>query len=85
MKAVTYGNAKKNLKALIQQVCKDSEPAVIISDRSKDKAVLISLEDYQALEETAYLLNSPANRLHLEKSIKQAHCGELIDFLAEDL
>jgi PHD/YefM family antitoxin component YafN of YafNO toxin-antitoxin module len=35
MKAVTYNNAKKNLKALIEEVCKDSEPAVILSDRTK--------------------------------------------------
>jgi antitoxin YefM len=84
MKAVTFNNAKKNLKALIEQVYKDSEPAVIVSDRVKDKAVLISFEDYQAMEETAYLLSLPANRAHLEKSFKQAQCGELIDFPAED-
>jgi antitoxin YefM len=85
MKAVTYTDAKKNLKALIQKVCKDSEPAVIVSDRVKEKAVLISFEDYQAMEETAYLLGSPANRAHLEKSLKQAQCAKLIDFPAEDL
>ena len=85
MKAVTYTDAKKNLKSLIAEVCKDSEPAVIVSDRSKDRAVLISLEDYQAMEETAYLLSSPANRAHLEKSLNQAQCAKLIDFPAEDL
>jgi antitoxin YefM len=85
MKAVTYNNAKKNLKALIAEVCKDSEPAVIVSDRTKDKAVLVSFEDYQAMEETAYLLSSPANRAHLEKSLKQVQCAKLVDFPAEDL
>jgi len=85
MKAVTYSNARKNLKALIQEVCKDSEPAVIVSDHTKDQAVLISLEDYQALEETAYLLSSPANRAHLERSLNQAQQGRLVGFPAEDL
>jgi antitoxin YefM len=85
MKAVTYNNAKKNLKTLIEEVCKDSEPTVIVSDRIKDKAVLISFEDYQAMEETAYLLSSPANREHLEKSLKEAVCGKLVDFSAESL
>ncbi|MFZ2632088.1 MAG: type II toxin-antitoxin system Phd/YefM family antitoxin [Desulfosalsimonadaceae bacterium] len=52
------------------------------SNRTKEQAVLISLEDYQAMEETAYLLSSPANRAHLEKSLKEAQHGKLIDFSA---
>jgi antitoxin YefM len=85
MKAVTYTNAKKNLKALIHQVCKDSEPAVIVSSRTKDQAVLISVEDFQAMEETAYLLSTPANRAHLERSLKQAAEGKLVDYRSDDL
>jgi antitoxin YefM len=85
MKAVTYTDARKNLKALIQTVCQNSEPAVIVSSRSKDQAVLISLEDYQAMEETAYLLSSPANRAHLERSLGQAASGRLVTFPVEDL
>ena len=85
MKAVTYTNAKKHLKALIKDVCNNSEPAVIVSSRDKEQAVLISLEDYQAMEETAYLLSSPANRAHLEESLKQADQGKLVTFPAEDL
>ncbi|BBO87757.1 type II toxin-antitoxin system Phd/YefM family antitoxin [Desulfosarcina ovata] len=85
MKAVTYTDARKNLKALIQEVCKNSESAVIVSSRSKDQAVLISLEDYQAMEETAYLLRSPANREHLERSLKEAQSGKLVTFPTENL
>jgi len=80
MRAVTYSDAKKNLKALIHTVCKDSEPAIIVSTQSEDQAVLISLEEYQAMEETSYLLSSPANREHLEKSLKQAQSGQLAAF-----
>ena len=85
MKAVTYTTARKNLKALIHTVCKNSEPAVIVSNQTEEQAVLISLEDYQAMEETAYLLSSPANRAHLEKSLKQAKDGKLVPFAIEDL
>jgi antitoxin YefM len=85
MKAVTYTNAKKNLKELIHQVCTDSEPAVIVSSRSKEQAVLISIEDFQAMEETAYLLSTPANRAHLERSLKQAAEGKLVDYRPDDL
>ena len=85
MKAVTYTDAKKNLKALIHQVCKDSDPAVIVGSRSKEQAVLISIEDFQAMEETAYLLSTPANRAHLERSLKQAAEGQLVDYRPDDL
>lgn len=85
MKAVSYADAKKNLKALIRQVCKDSEPAVIVGSGDKEQAVLISMEDFQAMEETAYLLSSPANRVHLERSLKEAAEGKLVGFPADDL
>lgn len=84
MKAVTYTNARKNLKALIQAVCKNSEPAVIVSNRSEDQAVLISFDDYQSMEETAYLLSSPANRAHLERSLEEAKNDKLVTFPTED-
>ncbi len=85
MKAITYADAKKNLKALIQQVCNDSEPAVIVDSRTKEQAVLISVEDFQAMEETAYLLSTPANRAHLERSLKQVAEGKLVDYRSDDL
>lgn len=84
MKAVTYTDAKKNLKALIHQVCQDSEPTVIVDSGRKEQAVLISIEDFQAMEETAYLLGTPANRAHLERSLKQANEGKLVDYPADD-
>ncbi len=85
MKAVTYTDAKKNLEALIHQVCKDSEPAVIVGSKTGEQAVLVSVEDFQAMEETAYLLSTPANRAHLERSLKQAAEGKLVDYRADDL
>ncbi len=86
MKAVTYTNARKNLKALIHAVCKNSEPAIIVNNQAEEEqAVLISLADYQSMEETAYLLSSPANRAHLERSLKQAQSRKLVTFPVEDL
>ncbi|MBN1931676.1 MAG: type II toxin-antitoxin system Phd/YefM family antitoxin [Desulfobacterales bacterium] len=84
MKAVTFADAKKNLKALIHQVCRDSEPAVIVSSQTREQAVLISIEDFQAMEETAYLLSTPANRAHLERSLKQAADGKLVAYSLDD-
>jgi antitoxin YefM len=85
MRAVTYSDAKKNLRALIENVCKDSEPTIIVGSQSEDQAVLISLDDFQAMEETAYLLSTPANRAHLERSLKEAKNGNLVAFPQENL
>jgi len=85
MKAVAYSKARKNLRAIIQDVCKNSEPTIIVSNESNEQAVLISLEDYHSMEETAYLLRSPANRAHLGKSLKDAEEGKLVTFPIESL
>lgn len=85
MEAITYSNAKKSLRSLIQNVCNNSEPTIIVSNESDKQAVLISLEDYKNMEETAYLLRSPANRAHLEKSLQDIKNGKLVTFPVEDL
>jgi len=85
MKAITYNEAQKNLKAVIRDVCENAEPTIIVNGRSKKQAVLISYEEYQTMEETAYLLRSPANRAHLEKSLQNVRDGKLVSFPVEDL
>jgi antitoxin YefM len=85
MKAITYSDARKKLRALIRDVCENSEPTIIVSNESNDQVVLLSLEDYQNLEETAYLLSSPANRAHLEKSMQNVKDGKLVSFPVKDL
>ena len=85
MRAITYSNARKNLRALIQHVCKNAEPTIIVGRENEEQAVLVSLDDFQAMEETAYLLGSPANRAHLEKSLQEAKDGKLVEFSIEDL
>jgi antitoxin YefM len=85
MKAVTYSNAKKNLSAIISDVCNNAEPTIIVRNDTGEQAVLISLEDYQDIEETAYLLRSPANRAHLERSLQNIEDGKLVTFPVEDL
>lgn len=85
MKAITYNEAQKNLKAVIRDVCENAEPTIIVNGRSKKQVVLISYEEYQTMEETAYLLRSPANRAHLEKSLQNVRDGKLVSFPVEDL
>lgn len=72
--AITASEARRNLFPLIEQVNNDRRPVEITSRRGD--AVLISREDYEALEETAHLLRSPANARHLLESLAQALRGE---------
>ena len=60
MDAITYTAARENLASTMDKVCRDHSPVIIT--RNRDQAVvMLALEDYEALEETAYLLQSPAN------------------------
>jgi antitoxin YefM len=74
MNVITYTSARENLAATMDRVCEDNE-AVIIT-RNRDQAVvMISLEEYKALEETAYLIRSPANAKRLIDSIQSLEKG----------
>ena len=75
MDAISYTTARANLAKTIEKVCNDHAP-VIITRKEEASVVLISLEDYQAIEETAYLLRSPANALKLLESIAELEVGK---------
>jgi antitoxin YefM len=72
--SITASEARKNLFPLIEQVNDDRTPVQITSKRGD--AVLISRADYDALEETAHLLRSPANARRLIESLNQALTGD---------
>ncbi len=71
--AITASEARRNLFPLIEQVNDDRQPVEITSKRGS--AVLMSLADFEALTETAYLLHSPANARRLLDSVDQATAG----------
>ena len=74
MKTLTYTAARENLASTMQQVCDDHDPVVIT--RKRDQAVvMMSLEDYASLEETAYLLRSPENARRLRDAVDQLRSG----------
>jgi antitoxin YefM len=74
MKTKTYTEAREKLSDIIEKVCEDHDPMIITKRRDK-AVVLMSLEDYESLEETAYLLRSPRNARRLLESIKQLEEG----------
>ena len=70
MRAITYTAARESLASTMDHVCVDHDPVIIT--RNRDQAVvMMSLEDYESLQETAYLRRSPANARRLLDSISE--------------
>ena len=78
MNVVTVNEAKRNLDLLIAKVVANAEPTIITTDTGQ-QIVLISLDEFNAWQETAYLLSNPANAAHLHQSIAEAQLGKLVD------
>ena len=74
MAAVSYASAQSNLAKTMDRVCDNHEP-LIITRSDGPSVVMISLQDYRALEETAYLLRSPRNALRLLEAIADLEGG----------
>ena len=77
MDAITYTKARASLAQTIDSVCENHEP-VIITKKNDRSVVMLSLEDYQAMDETTYLLASPANARALRDAIARVERGEVV-------
>jgi antitoxin YefM len=75
MEAKTYSKAGQHLAKTMEKVCRDHAP-VVVTRKTYDSVVIVSLDDDAALEETAYLLRSPQNTRRLIESIAQLEKGE---------
>lgn len=84
MDTITYSAARQALADTMDRVVNDHEPIIITRNGREESVVMVSLDDYKAMEETAYLLRSPANAKRLLESIAQLNEGrgrerELLD------
>ncbi len=75
MDAITYSTARAKLADTMDRVCEDHEP-IIITRNGQQAVVMMSLDDFKALEETAYLLRSPRNTQRLLESIASLEAGK---------
>ena len=75
MDAITYTTARANLAKTMDRVCEDHE-ALIITRNGEQSVVMVSLEDFKSLEETAYLLRSPANAKRLLAAVEGLAAGK---------
>ncbi len=75
MEVATYSHARENLKALMDRVVADHTPVAITRQRG-EPTVMVSLEDWNSIQETLYLLASPNNARRLMESIARMDAGE---------
>jgi len=76
MRVINFSEARNRLKSVLDQVVDDLD-CTVITRRDADDAVVMSLNQYNALMETVHLLKSPANAAHLAKSIAQYRDGKI--------
>lgn len=75
MDVITYTAARANLADTMNRVCEDHEP-VIITRNNEQAVVMMSLDDFKALEETSFLLRCPKNARRLLESIASLEAGQ---------
>ncbi len=78
MNAITVNEAKNDLSRVIERVTADAEPMIICGEGSQ-KAVLLSLEEFNSWQETLYLLSNPANADHLRQSIAEVREKKIVE------
>jgi antitoxin YefM len=83
MNAITLKQAETNLRNIVRRILDNVEPTVVVTE-SGESVVILSLSEYNAWQETLYLLSTPANAEHLRRSIAEHKAGyttkrELID------
>lgn len=77
MRVLTFSQARAGLKQAMDDVCRDHEPAVIPRQRG-EPVVMLFLDDYNAMNETMYLLGSAPNPTRLRESIAQHKSWEVV-------
>lgn len=75
MDVVTFSEARKNFKAVMDRVVNDSDHT-IVTRQNGEPVVMVSLSEWNAMMETTHLLSSPRNAARLRESIGQIESGK---------
>ena len=74
MKTMSYSESRKNYASVLDSVVDDREE-VVITRAGHEPVVIVSLDEYESLKETAYLLQNPANARRLLSAIERLEAG----------
>jgi antitoxin YefM len=75
MHTVSLNDARQDFEGVVARVLADAEPT-IVNTPNGDSVVVVPLGDFEAWQETAYLLRTPANAAHLRASLAEADAGK---------
>jgi len=75
MQVLSLSEAKNNIKSIFESVFEDKEE-FIIHRKGRESVIVISLDEYNGLKETKYLLQSKNNKKHLLSSLAQLREGK---------
>ena len=84
MKHISSTDLRANLSSVMDRVNDDHEP-VIVTRAGGRPVVMVSLEDWASMDETTYLLASPANKAALLQAIQEGSEGKFIEVTMEQL
>ena len=82
MQSISYTKARAKLSSVMDQVSQNHD-SIIITRKDNKPVVMISLEDFNAMEETAYLMRSPKNAMRIEEAVSDLKSKE--NFKKHDL
>lgn len=74
MDAMTYSDTRATLKAVMDRVVADRTP-IVVTRRRGESVVMVSLADWNAMEETMHLLSSPRNAERLREGMAELDAG----------
>lgn len=75
MKIMNYTESRAKYAEVLDAVIDDREE-IVITRAGREPVVIVSLDDYESLKESAYLLSSPANARRLLASIDELESGK---------
>lgn len=75
MEAINYSDLRQNLKKYLDSVSQDHHPLIVTRKNNKN-VVILSMDDYNSLNETHYLFSTQNNQEHLQKSLLQLRSGK---------
>lgn len=84
MRTLSSTELRANLSSVMDQVNDDHEPVIVTRAKGKP-VVMVSLEDWASMDETTYLLSSPANKAALFQAIAETDPATMVSKTIEEL